>query len=146
MKKLVYLIMLVALLLAGCSAQEPEPEPILPEVNYTQGIYQLTFKTRKISNDCVGNDWSFTYTYNGQEIKSGFQIYQSLEIFTFQAIEVEIREDDKIDDVGTGTLRVAICDGGSGKVEITVTEKGGKYNGNTAVWEITCEVKEVGRE
>ena len=143
MKKLVYLIMLVALLLAGCSTQEPEP---LPEVNYTQGIYQLTFKTRKISNDCVGNDWSFTYTYNGQEIKSGFQIYQSLEIFSFQAIEVEIREDDKIDDVGTGTLRVAICDGGSGKVEIIVTEKGGCHNGNTAVWEVTCEVELVGKK
>ena len=84
--------------------------------------------------------------FDGQEIKSGFQIYQSLEIFSFQAIGVEIREDDKIDDVGTGTLHIAICDGGSGKVEITVTEKGGKYNGNTAVWEITCEVKEVGRQ
>ena len=145
MKKLVCLMVLFALLLAGCSTQEPEPEP-LPEVNYTQGIYQLTFKARQISNDCVGNDWSFTYTYNGQEIKSGYQIYQSLEIFSFQAIEVEIREDDKIDDIGSGTLRVAICDGGSGKTEITVTEKGGKYNGNTAVWEITCEVKEVGRK
>ena len=145
MKKLVCLMVLFPLLLAGCSIQEPEPEP-LPEVNYTQGIYQLTFKARQISNDCVGNDWSFTYTYNGQEIKSGYQIYQSLEIFSFQAIEVEIREDDKIDDIGSGTLRVAICDGGSGKTEITVTEKGGKYNGNTAVWEITCEVKEVGRK
>ena len=144
MKKLVYLILLVSLLLSGCSVQEPEPT--IPEGNYTQGIYQLTFKTRKISNDCVGNDWSFTYTYNGQTIKSGYQIYQSLEIFCFQVIEVEIREDNKIDDVGTGMLRVAICDGDSGKTEITVVETGGRYKGNTAVWEITCEVKLAGRQ
>lgn len=146
MKKLVCFVMVVVLILAGCSVQEPEPEPTLPEVNYTHGIYQLTFKARQISNDHVGNDWSFTYTYNGEIITSGYQITQSLEIFSFQAIEVEIREDDKIDDVGSGTLRVAICDGGSGKTEITVTEKGGKYNGNTAVWEITCEVELVGKK
>jgi len=144
MKRFVYLVCLLALLLPACSVAEQTPT--ISEKNYTHGIYQLTFKTKAISNDHVGNDWSFTYTYNGQEIKSGFQIYQSLEIFSFQSIGVEIRAVDKIDVVGTGTLRVDICDGGSGKVEIAVTEKGGKYNGNTAVWEITCEVKEVGRQ
>lgn len=144
MKKLVCFLVLVALLLAGCSAQEPEPT--ISEGNYTHGIYQLTFKTRQISNDCVGSDWSFAYTYNGQTIKSGHQITQSLEIFSFQAIQVEIWEDDKIDDVGSGTLRVAICDGGSGKTEITVTETGGRYDGNTAVWKITCEVELVGKK
>ena len=43
-------------------------------------------------------------------------------------------------------MRVALCDGGSGKTQITVTEKGGKYEGNTAVWEVTCEVKLVGKQ
>ena len=141
MKKLVWLLVL-ALLLSGCSVKEPEET----EGNYTHGIYELTFKARKISNNHVGNDWSFTYTYNGETITSGYQITQSLEIFSFQPIQIEIREDDKIDDVGTGSMSVAICDGGSGKTQITVTEKGGCYEGNTAVWEITCEVKEVGRQ
>lgn len=140
MKKLVWLLVL-ALLLSGCSVQEPEPTQ-----HYTHGIYELTFKTKRISNNHVGNDWSFTYTYNGETIKSGYQIVQSLEIFSFQPIQIEIREDDKIDDVGTGSMSVAICDGGSGKTQITVTEKGGKYDGNTAVWEVICEVKEVGRQ
>ena len=135
---------LIAVLLSACSMIDQEPTN--PEDDYTYGIYQLTFKTRKISNDSVGDDWSFTYTYNGERIKSGYQITQSLEIFSFQTIEVEIREDDKIDDVGNGTIRVAICDGGSGKTEITVIEQGGKYDGNTAVWEITCEVKLIGRK
>lgn len=137
------MVCLVALLLAGCAA---EPEPTEPEQHYTHGVYELTFKARRISNNRVGNDWYITYTYNGETIKSGYQITQSLEIFSFQPIQIEIREDDKIDDIGTGSMSVAICDGGSGKTEITVTEKGGKYDGNTAVWEITCEVKEVGRK
>lgn len=141
MKKIAWLLVLV-LLLSACSVTGPEET----EGHYTHDIYELTFKARRISNNHVGNDWSFTYTYNGETIKSGHQIIQSVEIFSFQPIHVEIREDDKIDDVGTGTMSVAICDGGSGKTEITVTEKGGKYDGNTAVWEVTCEVKLVGKQ
>ena len=144
MKRIVCVVCVIAVLLSACSMVDQEPTIL--EDDYTYGIYQLTFKTRKISNDSVGDDWSFTYTYNGERIKNGHQITQSLEIFTFQTIEVEIREDDKIDDVGSGVLRVAICDGGSGKAEITVVEQGGRYDGNTAVWEVTCEVKLVGKK
>ncbi len=139
MKQFVCLIVLIALFLSACSAAEPTPA--IPEQAYTQGIYQLTFQTKLLSNDCVGNDWSFTYTHNGQAIKSGYTITQSLEIFTFQSIGVEVRENDKIDDVGTGTLSVAICDGGSGKTQVTVTETSSRYKGNAAVWEISCQVK-----
>ena len=144
MKRVVWVVCLLALFLSACSMNEQAPTTSTGD--YTHGIYQLTFKTRKISNDSVGEDWSFIYTYNGETIKNGHQITQSLEIFSFQTIEVEIREDDKIDDVGSGILRVAICDGGTGKTKITVVEQGGKYNGNTAVWEITCEVKLVGKK
>ena len=107
---------------------------------------KMTFTEKKLSNDHVGNDWSFTYTHNGQTIKSGYTITQSLEVFTFQSIGVEIREKDKIDDVGTGTLTVAICEIGSGRTEITVTENAGAFKGNTAVWEISCEVTLVGKQ
>ena len=150
MKRSICIVCLLALLLAGCSteqAQTPtQAEPTSPEDNYTYGIYELTFKTKLISNDSVGNDWSFTYTHNGQTIKSGYTIEQSLEIFTFQSIGIEVREDDKIDDVGTGTMAVAICEVGSGKTQITVTETSGCFKGNTAVWEISCEVKLVGKK
>lgn len=144
MKWTVCIVCLLALLLSAC-AVEAQP-PTIPEGNYSYGIYQLTFKEKKISNECVGNDWSFTYTHNGQTIKSGYTITQSLEIFTFQSIGVEVREKDKIDDVGTGNLTVAICEVGSGKTEITVTENAGAFKGNTAVWEISCEVKLVGKQ
>ena len=146
MKRVLCLVCLVALLLYGCSV--PEPESTEPEqtVNYTQGIYELTFKAKRVSNNSVGNDWKITYTHNGQTVKSGHKVLLSLEVFTFQTIEVEIREDDKLDDVGTGIMKVAICDGGSGKTTITVTENGGRYKGESAVWEITCTVKLVGKQ
>ena len=150
MKRIICIVCLLALLLVGCSteqAQTPtQTKPTIPEGDYTYGIYELTFKTKLISNDSVGDNWSFTYTHNGQTIESGYTITQSLEIFTFQSIGVEVRENDKIDDVGTGTMAVAICEVGSGKTTITVTETNGRYKGNTAVWEISCEVKLVGKK
>ena len=144
MKRFISIISLLALLLSACSIEEQTPT--IPEGDYDYGIYQLTFTEKKISNNFVGNDWSFTYTHNGQNIKSGYTITQSLEIFTFQSIDVEVRENDKIDDVGTGTLAVAICEVGSGKTEVTVTENAGAFTGNTAVWEISCEVKLVSKQ
>jgi len=143
MKRLVFLLTSI-LLLSACSVAENEPT--IPEGNYTHGIYELTFKTRKISNNYVGNDWSVTYSYKGQTITSGYQVAYALDLFTFLPVHVEIREDDKIDDVGTGTLRIALADGGSGKTEITVTEKGGKFEGNTAIWEVSCDVKLIGKQ
>ncbi len=144
MKRTVCIVCLLALLLSACSIHKQTPT--IPKENYSYGIYQLTFREKKISNNFVGNDWSFTYTHNGQVIKSGYTITQSLEIFTFQPIGIEVRENDKIDDIGTGTLSVATCDGGSGKTTVTVAETNGKYKGNTAVWEIICEVKLVGKQ
>ena len=145
MKRFICIVcLLLALLLSACTVVETKPT--IPEGNYTYDIYKLTFKTKLLSNDHVGRDWTFTYTHNGQTIKSGYTITQSVEIFTFQSIGVEIRENDKIDDVGTGTLAVAICDGGSGKTTATVTETDGRYKGNTAVWEISCEVELVGKQ
>ena len=147
MKRFVCIVCLLALLLSACSVEEQtQTTPTIPEGDYDYGIYQLTFLERKISNDYVGNDWSFTYIHNGQTIKSGYTITESLEVFSFQSIGVEIREKDKIDDVGTGTLTVAICEVGSDKTEITVTENAGVFKGNTAVWEISCEVKLVGKQ
>lgn len=144
MKKLICIVCLLALLLFAYSVIESKTTIL--QGNYTHGIYQLTFKTKTISNDHVGRDWSFTFTHNGQAINSGYRITQSLEIITFQSIGVEVREQDKIDDVGTGTLTVAICDGGWDKTTVTVTETNGRYKGNTAVWEISCEVKLVSKQ
>lgn len=132
--------------MSGCSNNEQIETMPEDTADYTYGIYELTFTPKKISNNSVGNDWKITYKHNGKEIKSGYQILLSLEVFTFQTIEVEIREDDKINDVGSGKMNVAICDGRSGKVRIIVEESDGRYKGNKAEWEISCSVKLVGKK
>ncbi len=83
MKQILCIVCMLALFLYAYSVIEQTPE--VPEGNYTYGIYQITFKTKKISNNCVGNDWSFTYTYDGKPIKNGQTITYSLEFFYFPA-------------------------------------------------------------
>lgn len=141
MKQIVSIVCLLALLLSACSVAEQTPT--ISEGNYDYGIYQLTFQEKQIYNNRVGNDWTFTYTHNSEPIKSGYTITESLGVFSFYSIDVEVREKDKIDDVATGTLYAPIFDGGSVKATITVTENAGTFKGNTALWEISCEVKLV---
>jgi hypothetical protein len=116
-------------------------EATAPPAKFTHGVYEITFTAKNISNDSVGEDWAVIYTYNDQVIRSGWQVTQSLEIFSFQSIRVEIRENDKIDDVGNGFLTVPFVDGASATTTITVVEQGGRYDGNIAVWEVTCLVR-----
>ena len=143
MKRFACIAFLLVLVFSACSAEEQTPT--FPKETLDYSKYQLTFQTKEISNDSVGKDWSFIYTYNGQTIQSGYEIIQSTGVFSFQSIDVEVRENDKFDDVGKGTLTVAVCDGGSGKTQITVTETNGCYKGNIAVWEISCQInKSVG--
>ena len=120
MKRFACIAFLLVLVFSACSAEEQTPT--FPQETLDYDKYQLTFQTKEISNDSVGKDWSFTYTYNGQIIQSGYEIIQSAGVFSFQSIDVEVRKKDKFDDVGKGTLTVAVCDGGSGKTQITVTE------------------------
>ena len=142
MKQIFCITCLFALLLSACSVKVPTAA--LPTESFSYRTYQLIFQTKELSNDCVGNNWSFTYTYDGQIIKSGDTINFPLEAFSFLSIGVEVRENDKADDVSNGTLAVAMYDGGLGKTNVTVTETNGRYKGNTAVWEITCAVQPVG--
>ena len=146
MKRVFCLVCIVVLLFSACSA--PESETTEPEqtVNNTQSIYELSFDARAVCNNSVGSDWSFTYRHNGETIKSGHRILLPVEAVAFRTIGVEVREDDKLDDIGTGVLQVAICDRGSGNTQVTVTENGGHYKGNTAVWEISCTVKLIGKQ
>ncbi|MBR3978184.1 MAG: hypothetical protein IKJ94_01010 [Oscillospiraceae bacterium] len=70
MKQIVCIVCLLALLLSACGVEgQTQTTPATPEGNYSYGIYELTFTEKKITNNCVGNDWSFTYTHNGQTIK-----------------------------------------------------------------------------
>ena len=64
----------------------------------------------------------------------------SVEVFTFYSVQVEMIERDNPKNSFTASFPVAICDGGSGKTEITVTDS----NGKSATFKVTCDVTQVG--
>lgn len=127
---------IVLLILVGCTAQDS-----LPTEKATHGIYEFNFSVKQISGTPT-DEWEFAYTYNGKQIVSGHQILFSLELFTFHTIHVCVSEKDSPDHTYTQNLRVAICDGGSGKTEITVTSADGK----TVAFKITCRVRLVNKQ
>ena len=123
------------LLLTACSA----PVQQMPPSTEPSGDY--TFDVERLSG-WPFEGWDFVYTYNGEQIQSGHQILFSLELFSFHSIQVDAIEKDNPKNTYSVTFPVAICDGGSGKTEITVTDS----NGKTVTFKVTCEVKQVGKQ
>ena len=138
MKKLICAGIALLLVLSGCAAPFPEP---LPTESFTHGIYEFTFSVEQLSGEAT-DQWEFVYTYNGETITSGHQILFSLEIFTFHSIQVDVIEKDAPGNIYRATFPVAICAGGSGKTEITITGT----DGSTATFKITCQVTQVGKQ
>ena len=138
MKKLICAGIALLLLLSGCTAPSPTS---LPTESFTQGIYEFTFSVEQLSGEAT-DQWEFVYTYNGDTITSGHQILFSLEIFTFHSIQVDVIEKGAPSNIYSVTFSVAICNGGTGKTEITVTNTAG----TTATIKITCQVTQVGKQ
>lgn len=137
MKRIVYAIM-VLLLLTGCAIQEPTP---VPTESFKQGIYDFSFSVEQISGEPT-DKWEFVYIYNGETITSGHQIRFPLEIFTFHSIQVEVIEKGVPSNKYSATFPVAICDGGSGKLEITMIGADGKE----VAFKIICQVMQIGKQ
>ena len=141
MKRLLCIVVALLLLFAGCSS--PEPTPTLspePAETYTQDIFELTFSVERVSGGSSRN-WDFIYSHNDEIITSGHQTLLSVEVFTFYAVQVTVAEDGNPNNVYTASMPVALCDGGSGKAEITVTAS----NGKVSTFKVICTVKHVGK-
>ena len=140
MKRILCTSIVLIMLLTACSA--PAQQPPSTELNggVTYGVYELDFSVERLSG-WPFEGWDFVYTYNGEKIQNGHQVLLSVEIFTFYSIQVEVIERDNPKNSFTATFPVAICDGGSGKTEITVTNS----NGKSATFKVTCDVTQVGK-
>lgn len=138
MKRIICASLALLLLLTGCTAPAPDP---LPTESFTYGIYEFAFAVEQLSGEAT-DQWDFVYTYNGETITSGHQILFSLEIFTFHSIQVEVIEKNAPDNRYSATFPVAICTGGSGKTEITVTDT----HGTTATFKISCRLTQIGKQ
>ena len=139
MKRILCTSIVLIMLLTACSA--PAQQPPSTELNggVTYGVYELDFSVERLSG-WPFEGWDFVYTYNGEEIQNGHQVLLSVEIFTFYSVQVEVIERDNPKNSFTASFPVAICDGGSGKTEITVIGS----NGKTATFKVTCDVTQVG--
>lgn len=137
MKKTICAGIALLLLLSGCTVPSITP----PTESYSQGIYEFSFSVEQLSGDDV-DQWEFVYTHNGETITSGHQILFSLEIFTFHSIQVEVTEKGNPNNTYSATFPVAICAGGSGKTEITVTNT----DGEVSTFKILCKLTQVGKQ
>ena len=140
MKRILFTSIVLIMLLTACSApaQQVPPNTEL-NGNYTYGVYELNFDIERLSG-WPFEGWDFVYTYNGEKIQNGHQVLLSVEIFTFYSVQVDVIERDNPKNSFTASFPVAICDGGSGKTEITVTDS----NGKRATFKVTCDVTQVG--
>ena len=137
-KRILWVTTALLLTLTGCAAPAANPEPTIPS---KYGIYEFVFSVEQLSGEPT-EKWDFTYTYNGEKISSGHRILYSLELFTFYYIQVEVIEKDTPSNTYRARFPVAICDGGSGKTEITVTGTDGK----SATYKIICQLTQIGKQ
>ena len=143
MKKIICIIAALLVVIVVCTSKLPAlSEPSVPAQteDYDYGIYELSFTEEAISGGSTGQ-WEFIYSYNREIIDSGYQIIFSLELFTFYYIQVEVIEKGTPSNRYTTKFPVAICEVGSGKTEISVTD----MNGKTGVFEIRCQVTMMGK-
>ena len=141
MKRILCTSIVLIILLTACSAPAQQVPPNTePSGSYTYGVYELNFDVERLSG-WPFESWDVVYTYNDEKIESGHQVLLSVEVFTFYSVQVVMIERDNPESSFTATFPVAICDGGSGKTEITVTGS----NGKTATFKVTCDVTQVGK-
>ena len=107
-------------------------------VEYVINVYRVNMHARMLSNNSVGNDWSYARYYNNEETHDGFEV--TGEPGSTVNVRMKITESDKSPDVGFGDADIVLEDGYSTSFDVTVREDRGRYSGNTAKFEVTVNV------
>ena len=82
MRKILCWVLVLVLILCGCSTEnrEPQQEPQQVSGGRVYGVYELTF------TEDSPEGWDIIYTYYAEQVTSGHRIRFSLELFSFHAI------------------------------------------------------------
>lgn len=111
-------------------------------VKSTKCVWRISTYLHKTATNHVGNSWSSGVFYNGEQVRGSFEVTAregSGITITGKAVE-----NDKIPDVGSGSVYLTLKDGNEAETTFYVRENRGRYAGNRAVWvlEVSCEIIE----
>ena len=134
MKRIFSVSIVLVLLLTACSAPVQQANTRQSEIR-AYGVYRLEFSVECLSG---GNfsDWDVRYSYDGKRIENGYQLHQSPDVFAFRSVRVDMAEWNDPNNTFSTALPIAVCNGGSGKTEMTVIDSHGK----TATFQFVCNV------
>jgi hypothetical protein len=88
-----------------------------------------------ISNNHVGNNWSYSISVNNKKLIKGKSI--KINSSTLKST-IKIIEHDKSPDIGLKTF--TLVKGKENTFNVVVVENKGRYSGNKAVWKIKIKV------
>ena len=136
------LVIILCLVIPISSIAASKAKATTPEQKYKVTV---SFSVKKVSNNHVGNKWTYAVTSAETVIKKDKSA--SFELTGADVLELvcQATENDTYPDMGTSTLIINMADLKEGKNTITttviVTEDRGRYAGNTAEWKFTLNIK-----
>lgn len=102
--------------------------------------YRITCTAKMISNNHVGNQWSYYTTVNNHDFWKTYVIEE--EVDTTIKAKATVCESDAVPDYGSTSFELVMTDGYSISVEVIVVENRGTYAGNRSKWQMTYQVSE----
>lgn len=107
-------------------------------VDGTKALMHLYVQHRKENDVHIGNEWSYYYQLNGEPVENTVALTVGDEL----SLYAQLIEDDKQPDVGEASLTHGVTEedvanGFEEKLDVYVTENGGKNRGKTAYFIVT---------
>lgn len=113
---------------------------LIYEMNCTHGVYEINISAVCVSNNSVGNEWFKTFTMDGKAFSSSDMVIAPIESET-KILTATITEKDKYSDSASKDILIPLKNNTVKMTKITVVEQGGRFDSNTAEWEIKISVK-----
>lgn len=140
-----YRITLTPLNRATVTITEEPPITLNTKNNYTYNIYRIHISADCLQNHSVGNEWYSEFSIDGENIYDGQKISVPVDVKEL-IINTRITEKDKAPDTSEKTITLNLEKVEPTTVDMTITENGGAYKGNTALWEVTVSVELIEKE
>ena len=108
----------------------------------TKCVWRISPYLHKVETNHVGNSWSSAVFYNGEQVRGSFEV--TAREGAGVTLSAKAVENDKIPDVGYGSVYLTLKDENEAATTFYVRENRGRYAGNRAVWvlEVSCEIIE----